>query len=251
MAKIDALKKACVAHTNNTRECSKAHGCDRHLYALFSVWQREVDDAADQASSVRTTDDSSDGSADGRVSSPAQPAAITQSMPLIFADSGWDKLNNTIISTSNCGNPSLRQFGFGPTSGDGFGIGYIIKDDGISICASSKHRQTKRFVDAIEAYLLEIRRVLKTQRRPTETKQTRAREASANRPKGHRIKSRGRMIKAGDTVPRSGRTGAMTPRTESAMVSEDEDDDMGGCECSMLLYPCLLPITNLSNRWIL
>ena len=49
-------------------------------------------------------------------------------------------------------------------SGDGFGIGYIIKDDSISICASSKHRQTKRFVDSIESYLNEIRRLLKSTR---------------------------------------------------------------------------------------
>src|SRR5436305_612931 len=82
-------------------------------------------------------------------------------VPSLFNDSGWEKINNTILSTSNCGNPALRHFGFGPVSGDGFGIGYIIKDDSISICASSKHRQTKRFVDSIESYLLEIRRILK------------------------------------------------------------------------------------------
>lgn len=30
---------------------------------------------------------------------------------------------------SNCGNPSLRLFGFGPVVRDGFGIGYIIKGE--------------------------------------------------------------------------------------------------------------------------
>jgi carnitine O-acetyltransferase len=149
-------------------------------------------------------------------------------MPSIFADPGWDKLNNTILSTSNCGNPSLRQFGFGPTSGDGFGIGYIIKDERVSICASSKHRQTKRFVDAFEAYLLEIRRIIKlTQRKGTSPNASRAREASQNRPKsGSKLKSRGRVIKAQEPGRRS--PGTMTPIEDSSLASDDEG--LGGCE---------------------
>jgi len=143
-------------------------------------------------------------------------------MPLLFADGGWDKLNNTIISTSNCGNPSLRHFGFGPTTGDGFGIGYIIKEDGLSICASSKHRQTKRFVDALESYFHEIRRILKlTQRRGTSPKASRAREASQARPAGNRLKSRGRVIKASDGG-KSHEPGNLTPMDDSSAQSDDE-----------------------------
>jgi hypothetical protein len=155
-------------------------------------------------------------------------------MPLIFADSGWDKLNNTIISTSNCGNPSLRHFGFGPTSGDGFGIGYIIKDEGISICASSKHRQTKRFVDALESYLLEIRRILRaTQRRGTSPKASRAREASRVRPKpGSRVKSRGRVIKALEPGKKS--PGTMTPVQDESGAGSD-DEGLGGCKFEPVL----------------
>jgi len=54
-------------------------------------------------------------------------------MPAIFTDHGWSLLNTSILSTSNCGNPALRLFGFGPVAADGYGIGYIIKDDGISV----------------------------------------------------------------------------------------------------------------------
>lgn len=155
--KIEALKKACMKHVANTKECAKAQGCDRHLYALFSVWQRALDEDGAEAASASSDGFSSpsdvgsprmqpmkhsDGSEEPvktemAVSAASPSRSSTSGMPSIFADGGWDKLNNTIISTSNCGNPSLRQFGFGPTSGDGFGIGYIIKDDGISICASS------------------------------------------------------------------------------------------------------------------
>lgn len=271
--KVEALKKACQKHTNNTRECAKAEGCDRHLYALYSVWQRAVDeDGAEAASSNGLSSNGysspveegssrnpsifgspgrnsilSDGDELERRSTRARnnssPGKPHHSMPLLFADGGWDKLNTTVLSTSNCGNPSLRQFGFGPTSGDGFGIGYIIKDEGISICASSKHRQTKRFVDALESYLLEIRRVLKaTQRRGTSPKSSRAREASANRPAaGHKLKSRGRVIKAADLGKRTPET--MTPADGSAAMSDDEG--LGGCMLFFLLPPkfFLIPLS--------
>ena len=253
--KVDALKKACRKHTANTKECAKAQGCDRHLYALFSVWQRAVDeDGAEAASSNGYSSPVYEGSErdpNSVVGSPARNSILSDAddahsvrsnsnrlrgtssyppspgqvhgMPSIFADPGWDKINNTILSTSNCGNPSLRQFGFGPTSGDGFGIGYIIKDERISICASSKHRQTKRFVDAFETYLLEIRRIIRlTQRRGTSPNASRAREASQNRPKaGTKLKSRGRVIKAQEP-------GNMTPIEDGSVASDDEG--LGGCK---------------------
>jgi len=81
-------------------------------------------------------------------------------MPSIFTDSGWALLSTSILSTSNCGNPALRLFGFGPVASDGYGIGYIIKEDGVSICASSKHLQTRRYLDTLQGYLMDIQRIL-------------------------------------------------------------------------------------------
>ena len=57
-------------------------------------------------------------------------------MPSIYTDPGWALLGTSILSTSNCGNPALRLFGFGPVAADGYGIGYIIKEDGISVYVS-------------------------------------------------------------------------------------------------------------------
>ena len=255
--KVEALKKACRRHTANTKECAKAQGCDRHLYALFSVWQRAVDeDGAEAASSNGYSSPVYEGSERDPNSVVGSPARLSDAddahsirsatnrlrgtssyppspgqlhgMPSIFADPGWDKLNNTILSTSNCGNPSLRQFGFGPSSGDGFGIGYIIKDERISICASSKHRQTKRFVDAFETYLLEIRRIIRlTQRKGTSPNASRARDASQSRPKaGTKLKSRGRVIMAQE--PGRPAPGTKTPTEESSVASDDEG--LGGCK---------------------
>lgn len=241
-AKLDALRKACQKHTEVTKVCAKAQGQDRHLYALYCVWQRSLED--DHASNP---DDSR--SSPARKENGHRNHTPNHIMPSIFSDPGWDKLGNAILSTSNCGNPCLRHFGFGPTSGDGFGIGYIIKDGSVSICASSKHRQTKRFVSAIESYFVEMRKLLR---------QAAARDKAASTALGQKI-SRGHEVEAlqqpvrdNSTVPiKRGRkinaptgTGAVsggpsrgsrTPTTASTaadnMFPVDEDDDdqgMGG-----------------------
>jgi len=271
--KVDALKKACQKHVENTKECAKAQGCDRHLYALFSVWQKALDENGFEAETASDGYSSPPLSETGLSSSPGRNSVVSSSdssrqrargnsstspdrgtngqtqnhtMPHIFADPGWDKLNTTILSTSNCGNPSLRHFGFGPTAGDGFGIGYIIKDEGISICASSKHRQTKRFIDALESYFLEIRRILRTlQKRGASPKASRAREVEmqleeqGERPGLKGRKSRGRVLKAGTSG--GGEPRGMDTPTESEAVSDDEG--LGGCKSFLDL---LINITECS-----
>lgn len=129
--KIESLRAAIKAQVNMVRNCASGKGVERHMYALECLWQQEQK---------------------GKASPAPKPA--------IFADIGWQKLNHTILSTSNCGNPSLRLFGFGPVVADGFGIGYIIKDEGIQFCASSKHRQTSRYLENLKAYLLRVQDLL-------------------------------------------------------------------------------------------
>jgi carnitine O-acetyltransferase len=246
--KVEALKKACGKHSAITKECSQAQGHDRHLYSLLSLWQRMLDGNADEvATSTTDQEDAKSNHHDNDQvrSSPNNNHSPTRhhlsSMPAIFADTGFDKINNTILSTSNCGNPSLRHFGFGPTSGDGFGIGYIIKEGSVSICASSKHRQTRRYIDALESYFLEVRKLLRQvhkDRVPPNKTASRAREAEEkNRPKGSRLKSTGRMV-AAEASANAGKK----PEGEN---SEEGDDELGGCKfspfhVSFVPYTCAL-----------
>lgn len=181
--KLDYLKKACETHTKKTSRCSKGLGHDRHLYALFCIWKRMVEDHNEELLEYGSGDDeateteasngeqrrnSSGSSAAGSAAS--SQASDIYSMPPIFADGGWDKLGSVVLSTSNCGNPSLKLFGFGPTSAEGFGIGYIIKGDSITVCASSKHRQTRRYLDTLASYFLEVQNLYRANRRsPSKT----------------------------------------------------------------------------------
>ena len=272
---MDALKKACEKHSALTKDCSKAQGHDRHLYAIMSLWQREQNagnagDASVQTSLTRDdrsistngfSNQSSERDPNSVVSSPNRNSMVSDdgsippggqsespprkgqhSVPAIFDDPGWEMLNNTILSTSNCGNPSLRHFGFGPTSGDGFGIGYIIKDSSVSICASSKHRQTKRYIDTLETYFIEMRKLLRqTQRKGANDKQaSRAREVEDSRPKSQKSKNRGRVI--GENVT----SGKVPAEVDSGDAS---DDDLGGCKLTTLVDMEILLTCRF--RWLL
>ncbi|CAL1705975.1 unnamed protein product [Somion occarium] len=150
--KIAALRRACEGHVKLTKECSSGVGQDRHLYAIYCLLQREREAYEN-------------GDLD---SPPRSPISSTCSnscdhrppLPSLFTDPGWQTLSTSILSTSNCGNPALRLFGFGPVAAEGFGIGYIIKDEGISVVASSKHLQTRRFLDTLKGYLIDVQRTL-------------------------------------------------------------------------------------------
>lgn len=260
--KIDALRTATLKHTAMTKDCSKGQGQDRHLYALYCLWQRSFDEGLFQDSSSAGGYSSpsegmlSETSEDGFSSSPGSGSirglrTPTPPTPAIFSDAGWDKINTTVLSTSNCGNPCLRHFGFGPTSADGFGIGYIIKDDSISFCASSKHRQTARLMHTLESYLFEIRKLLRaTNRKATSPRTSRARETEmlAERLQAD-TNRRGRVVR-GDN------RGADTPTTTTDS-GEIEDDGMGGCEYYLfsrdILSVCFHGETkaDFGFRWIL
>ncbi|KAL8924985.1 MAG: hypothetical protein Q9172_002414 [Xanthocarpia lactea] len=243
--KVDTLKKATQKHTALTKECAKALGQDRHLYALYCVWQRAVDEEGAEAASSNGDSSSVDGPSSEVGMSPQRAQSISpsrprspstnnndnlrlrsksssnkarlQHIPSLFSDPGYERLNTTILSTSNCGNPALRHFGFGPVSADGFGIGYIIKDDSISICISSKHRQTRRFVESLEAYFLEVKRLLRSVKRGQQTGRSRVRESEGERKGG-----RGKVIKGeaqgNEAVPAIGVDGD----------AEEEDEGLEG-----------------------
>ncbi|KAJ5135641.1 uncharacterized protein N7515_004919 [Penicillium bovifimosum] len=251
--KVDALRTACQKHTAATKECSKGQGPDRHLYALYCLWQRSFDESLspdngstggysspgesqpqtpNQGQGPGSPKLSSSPSDDGLSvsSSPRGYRANSAPTPAIFADAGWDKINTTVLSTSNCGNPCLRHFGFGPTSADGFGIGYIIKDETISICASSKHRQTSRLMQGLESYLLEIRKLLRaTNHKTARPRTSRARETEAlTEGLQSETPRRGRLVRGGGDTP-----------TSAAESSYMEDDGMGGYgffDAGMLLH---------------
>ena len=150
--KLQALRDATVYHSARIKDALTGKGIERHLFALKCIADKK---------NIPTPD--------------------------FFSSKSYQKLNHTILSTSNCGNPSLRckfasvfaiccityssrvltflffvlpVFGFGPVVQDGFGIGYIIRDDGLQYSISSKHRQTERFAHTLKQTLIDIGKLL-------------------------------------------------------------------------------------------
>lgn len=119
--KIRLLRVATKQHSKMTSEASRAMGVDRLLYALECMCTEQ-----------------------------------NMPKPALFTAPGYLKLGQSVLSTSNCGNPSLRFFGFGPVCQQGFGIGYIIKDDSMHFMITSKRRQTCRYRDTLQQILEQI-----------------------------------------------------------------------------------------------
>jgi Choline/Carnitine o-acyltransferase len=66
----------------------------------------------------------------------------------------------------------------GTVVSDGFGLGYIIKDNALSYSVSSKHRQTQRYVNMLRTTLSDFQQILK----PTSTMEVSGDRVQANRP---------------------------------------------------------------------
>ena len=88
----------------------------RHFYAMYSLIQRDIHASDSETIDSETTHDSSS-------IRPTPEAKEKPKVPAIFTDPGYNLLGTSVLSTSNCGNPALRLFGFGPVTPEGYGIG--------------------------------------------------------------------------------------------------------------------------------
>ena len=131
--KVNALRKACDRHVQTTKLCGQGKGLHRHLYALFCIWERGLESGANSPTApepVTPNNDVLKNGTGGTLSEMPVPDIADRNvspggsmrgddLPGIYADAAWEKMGNIVLSTSNCGNPSLRLFGFGPVSADG------------------------------------------------------------------------------------------------------------------------------------
>jgi len=110
------------------------------LYALFCIWERGLESTPNSpvvgedevlkngnGNGTTLTDGHGEVSTlDGRNGSPGG-SSRGDDLPGIYADAAWEKMGNIVLSTSNCGNPSLRLFGFGPVSADGPPLSSLVR----------------------------------------------------------------------------------------------------------------------------
>lgn len=130
---IDALRTAVSTHTENMRLAKGAQGVDRHLLGLKMMALRRK----------------------------------LKPIPRLFTDNSFTHSSHWRMSTSHCGSSALKLFGFGPVVGDGLGLGYMIKNDSISVVVTSKftNRVTSSsvFCNMLESSLLHLKAILEAE----------------------------------------------------------------------------------------
>lgn len=128
--KYEALVAAVNAHVKQMGACKKNQGIDRHLSGMY--WLARM----------------------------RQYCISGAKIPDMYLDRSYSLLKTDLMSTSNCGNQALCLFGFGPVCEEGFGLGYIIRDDSIHVNITSFKKKAKKFAEALTQSLLDIRDVM-------------------------------------------------------------------------------------------
>lgn len=132
--------EAVTKHKESLKLASNGHGFERHLSALRSAFiQRNMLNKAH----------------------PTLPPIDGKSLPEFIFDPLLENLYKPELIVANCGNPALDYFGITPSIPSGFGFGYIIKDDSITIVGSSQWRQTARFLDTLERVFFTLKNIWK------------------------------------------------------------------------------------------
>lgn len=118
----DMALSACGSHIERIKMCQKGQGIERHLtglMAMYDIFGKELG---------------------------------IENKPKIFETDGYKLLKHDKISTSGLGYESVKVFGFGPVVEDGFGVGYSIKKDSISVCLSTKIPNREHFERIIKCF---------------------------------------------------------------------------------------------------
>ena len=97
------LRDALNQHVKTAQLAKKGEGVDRHLYGLLWLAKQR------------------------------RQRLANYEIPAIFTDNSYPKFTGSILSTSNCGGKALDLFSFGPVMAEGFGLGYIIKENSIHV----------------------------------------------------------------------------------------------------------------------
>ncbi len=124
-AKYAALKKAVAAHVCRQKDCQQGYGVDRHLSALLRL------------------------------------ARAQGMMPKIYEDKAYKVLGESTICTSSlAAGMGMELFCFGQVADNGYGIGYIIKPDSITVSVTSKYQQTQEYIESLQQSFSELGKLI-------------------------------------------------------------------------------------------
>ncbi|KAK3253883.1 hypothetical protein CYMTET_36882 [Cymbomonas tetramitiformis] len=126
---MDLLQLAAKTHSKVSKDSSNGMGCDRHLLAMQKIVLSEGSD-----------------------------------MPEFYTNPLYEASKTSDLSTSNgTSTPYIDQFGFGAVAYHGYGLGYLITDNRVSVnittFAGSDSLSSKTMGDEIEKTLLKFKKL--------------------------------------------------------------------------------------------
>ncbi|MCP4298584.1 MAG: choline/carnitine O-acyltransferase [Proteobacteria bacterium] len=113
--KAAALRESAKAHVDRINILKSGQGMERHLFGLFHIYQRF-----------------------------GKELGIHQ-LPSIYNSKAWQKMRTDILSTSIIGKTPALALGYGPTSKNGFGIGYLTGPELITFTIVAKGHMEKEW----------------------------------------------------------------------------------------------------------
>ncbi|KAL0268846.1 UNVERIFIED_CONTAM: hypothetical protein PYX00_010655 [Menopon gallinae] len=124
---LELMKQCSTIHGNLTKEAAMGEGFDRHLFGLKNLC-------------IRT----------GR------------RLPDLFIHDSYKRINYNIISTSTLASDAVLMGGFGPVVPDGFGLGYVIKNNMCGAVVSSyvDQKNGSDFAQALESTFNELASII-------------------------------------------------------------------------------------------
>ncbi|KAH3685928.1 hypothetical protein WICPIJ_003118, partial [Wickerhamomyces pijperi] len=190
-----AFISSCQEHSQSLRSASNGLGFETHLRALQNVFlQREVFNNISPEFSI--------------------PVDNCPAPPLLF-DNVLMSLFVPDLIASNCGNPAMKLFGLTPAIHNGFGMGYIIKNDETKICLISEYRQGERLLSTLDWVIRQIRHIWKTEIR-----------RSSIIPHAHILDNQKKENHQHEMSTAAAASVAMTRGTRSYSISTSEDEDL-------------------------
>ena len=114
---VSLMQQCSKAHMEMTKNAAQGQGWDRHFFALRNLM-----------------------------------AESNASLPDIFRDSSFQKINHIILSTSTLSSTNFGVGGFCPVTPDGYGLGYQIRGNDLGVCASvfKQEKNVNEIIDALE-----------------------------------------------------------------------------------------------------
>ncbi|CCE64808.1 hypothetical protein TPHA_0I03070 [Tetrapisispora phaffii CBS 4417] len=133
LVKLDKFINSCHIHGQKVKEAKEGNGFERHFNALKYVYKFHEHFG---------------------ITASKQELQIAKNL---FENPLLTPFSSPELIFANCGNTATTTFGITPAIPQGYGIGYIIKDEQCDLTVTSQFRQGKRLMFMLNWVLHEIR----------------------------------------------------------------------------------------------